>query len=283
MRTRRGTSLVELVIALALTGIVLAAASGSLLRHQRGVRWVGEVAGAESQLRPLAQMLSAELALLDPATGDLTPGLASDSTVQIRAAIASSLSCDSASGTVTLVPESRSGIALGGSSRAPEVGDSLWFFADTLGWQARRITGIARVSASCRSPALPTAAALRLSIAVPMDMPGATPVRITRQERYQLYRSGDGAWYFGLSDWSVATNRFAPPQPIAGPFVRRSAGVVTTGFAFFDATGQSVVPDGANERTITRVRVRGLASLVARPGDARLDSVDVALGRSRAP
>ena len=38
--TRAGTSLVELLVALALGGIVLAVASGSMLRQQRGARWI---------------------------------------------------------------------------------------------------------------------------------------------------------------------------------------------------------------------------------------------------
>jgi hypothetical protein len=283
VRVRRGTSLAELVIALALTGLVLAAASGSLLRQQRGFRWIGELVGAESQLRPLAQLLPAELALLDPAAGDLAAGQASDSTIQIRAAIANSLSCDSAAGVVTLVPEPTSGVAVGGSSRVPEAGDSLWFLADSLGWQGRRITGVARVTVSCAMPAMPAGPSTRLALGAPMNMPGGTPVRVTRQERYLVYRAGDGAWYLGASDWSPALARFAPPQPIAGPFVRSARGVVTTGFRYFDAAGAPVVPDGVNERTITRMRVRSLASLGARSGIARVDSVDVALGRSGAP
>ncbi|MDB4881968.1 MAG: hypothetical protein JWL95_734 [Gemmatimonadetes bacterium] len=282
--SRPGTSLVELVIALALTGLALAAASASLLRQQRGFRWVGEVAGAESQMRPLAHILPAELALLDAAAGDLAAGQASDSTLQIRAAIASSLSCDSAGSAVVLAPESASGIAIGGSSRDAQAGDSLWFFAsDSFGWQARRVTGVTNVRVGCGAPLMPVGVTSRLTLDAPMDVPGATPVRITRQERYLFYRAGDGAWYLGLSDWSAAARRFASPQPVAGPFVRSSRDGPITAFRYFDAAGALVAPTGANERTIARVRVASAASIGSGGLIQRRDSVDVAVGRGSAP
>jgi hypothetical protein len=276
---------VELVIALALTGIVLAAASASLLRQQRGFRWVGAVTGAESQMRPLSQVLSSELALLDPGAGDLVPGQASDSAIQVRVAIASSVSCDSAASAVTLVPESASDVALGGSGRAATPGDSLWFIAsDSLGWQGRRIVAADRASASCSAPLMADGATPRLTLSAPMDMPGATPVRVTRQERYQFYRAADGARYLGISEWSTVLGRFAPPQPIAGPFVRSARADLRTSFVFFDATGAMIVPNGSNERTVTRLRVRGVAVVRGVGADSvRRDSVDVALVRRDGP
>jgi prepilin-type N-terminal cleavage/methylation domain-containing protein len=49
---RAGMSLAELLVALALGGIVLAVAAGSMLRQQRGARWIEGLTGAELQLRP---------------------------------------------------------------------------------------------------------------------------------------------------------------------------------------------------------------------------------------
>jgi hypothetical protein len=289
---------VELVVALTLTGLVLAAASSSLLRQQRGFRWIGDVAGAESQMRPLAQTLSADLALLDPVADDVVAGQASDSTLQLRATVASSLACDTATSTVTLIPESTTGVAISGSARAAAAGDSLWFLTDSLGWQAKRITSVSRVSAGCSSPAVSAGATTRLVLNAPIDAPGATPIRVTRQERYLLYRASDGAWYLGVSDWSVATGRFASPQPIAGPFLRVTSDGARTGFRYFDASGGAITPNGSNERTIARIRVSsvsrvgagGSAGGAARgaggattAADVRRDSADAALARSIAP
>ena len=278
------------MVALTLTALVLGTAASSLLRQQRSLGWVGAVTGAESQMRPLAQTFAAELALLDPASGDVVAGQASDSTLQLRATVASSLSCDTATTAVTLVPESDTGVAIAGSARVASAGDSLWFLTDSLGWQSRRIVSVARVGAACRAPVAPAGPTIRLALDSAMNAPGATPLRVTRQERYQLYRASDGAWYFGISDWSAATGRFASPQPVAGPFLR-TASEARTGFRYLDASGNAITPDGSNERTIARIRVSsvsragasGGAGGVAPSAGIRRDSADAALARPAAP
>jgi hypothetical protein len=194
------------------------------------------------------------------------------------------VSCDSSAAVVTLVPEGGAGVAIAGTARPPGYGDSVWFYTDSLGWRGRRVVSTSRVSARCLVPATPTGVATRLTLDAPADVAGATPLRVTRQERYVLYRAS-GAWYFGLSDWSAVTARFAPPQPIAGPFVRSASSASTTGFRYFDSSGGAVVPDGTNERTISRVRVRGAANVGSVGGApvVRSDSADIAMGASGAP
>ena len=281
-----GFTLVELIVALALASIVLAVAGGSLLRQQRTARWIDGVVAGEGQMRPLAELVPAELALLDATAGDIAPGEASDSTIEIRAVVASSLACDSAANIVTLIPDLPNGTPIGGSARAPVAGDSLWYFAgDSLGWQARRITSVARVRSGCVAPPSGIGGTYRLAVNAPIDVGGATPLRVTRRERYVIYRASDGHHYLGLRDWSAAMGSFAAPQPIAGPFIRSLATGARTGFRYFDSTGATMIPDGTNERGIARVRI---ASLVALPAYAsadtvRRDSVDVALTRSGAP
>ena len=283
---RRGTTLVELVIALALTGMLLAAASAGMLRQQRGFRWVGELGGAEAQMRPLAQMLPSELALLEPAAGDLAPGQASDSTLQVRATVASSFACDSSAGTVLVAPQDASGVAVVAPALSTVAGDSLWFFSgDSLGWQGRRVAGATSASAACGSPVAASGATVRLSLSAPMNAPAGTPLRITRQERFVIYRAADGAWYLGLSDWSAASARFASPQPVAGPFVRTRTGF-TTSFRYFDASGAPITPNGSNEASIARVRVSSVSAgsgPASATGQGRRDSVDVAMSGRGAP
>jgi hypothetical protein len=243
------------------------------------------VGGVESQMRPLVSLLPSELAPLDAAVGDVVSGQASDSTLQLRAVIASSIVCDSASGTLTLLPDASSGVAIGGVARAPVAGDSLWFYpGDSLGWQGRKVLSVGRANVGCSLPASPAASTYRLTLDAPAGAPGGTPVRITRQERYVVYLASDGWWYLGARAWSTVTSSFAPPQPIAGPFVRSMRGGVITGFQYFDSTGAVVVPDGVNERTIARVRVSSIARVPSLAGSdsLRRDSADVALVRSGA-
>jgi hypothetical protein len=283
MLTRIGSSLIELVVALVLVGIVLGAASTSLLRQQRGFRWIGAVTGAEVQMRPVVRIIPSELAQLDAAAGDLVPGQASDSTLQLRAVVASSLACDSSNGTVTLLPNSSAAVPIGGVARTPITGDSVWLFSgDTLGWQSRAITAVSRTTTGCRTPPMAPAASYRLSLNAPLALPGGTPIRVTRQERYVVYRASDGLWYLGLRDWSQSLGRFAAPQPVAGPFIRALSNSGLTGFRYFDSTGASVTPNGTNESSVARVRVSTLSS-VASSGAAdtvRRDSADIALLRT---
>lgn len=285
MLTRAGTSLVELLVALALVGLVLGVATASLLHQQRGAHWIGAMGSSESQMRPITQILPAELAALDAGAGDLASGSANDSTLTLRAVVASSVACDTATAVLTLLPDAVAGVPIGGVARAPVVGDSLWFYAgDSLGWESRRVVGVASTRTGCRLPSWPSGSAFRLTLDAPANAPGGAPVRVTRPERYVVYRASDGWWYLGARAWSMTTASFAAPQPIAGPFVRSLASGAMTGFRYFDSTGAALVPNGTNERAIARVRVTSLALVPSLAGtdSLRRDSADVALARNGA-
>jgi prepilin-type N-terminal cleavage/methylation domain-containing protein len=280
---RAGLSLVELLVALSLGGIVLAAAASSMLRQHRGVRWIEGLTGAELQLRPVLRLLTDELSLLDAAAGDLAAGQASDSSLQLRSVIAASLACDSA-GVLTLLPETASSPPLAGIARAPEAGDSVWLYFGAVGWRPRAIVSAARVTTACALPASAAGATYRLVLDRPPDAPAGTPVRITRWERWVVYRAGDGRWYVGIREFSPATGRFLAAQPVAGPFLRATRDGARTGFRYFDAAGWDVVPDGSNERDVARVRVTTVSAVPAAITDSvRRDSADAVLARRGVP
>jgi prepilin-type N-terminal cleavage/methylation domain-containing protein len=280
---RAGLSLVELLVALALGGIVMAAAASSMLRQQRGVRWIEGLTGAELQLRPVLRLLTDELSLLDAGAGDLAAGQASDSSLQLRTVVAASLACDSA-GVLTLLPDTGVSPPLAGLARPPEPGDSVWLYFDAIGWRARSIVNVSRATTACAVPASAAGPTYRLGLDQPPDAPAGTPVRITRWERWVVYRAGDGRWYVGIRDFSPATGRFLAAQPVAGPFVRAARDGVRTGFRYFDASGWEFVPDGTNERNIARVRVTTLSAVPASvAADVRRDSADAVLARAGVP
>jgi prepilin-type N-terminal cleavage/methylation domain-containing protein len=283
-RARAGLSLVELLVALSLGGIVLGVAAGSMLRQQRAVRWVEGLSGAELQLRPVLQLLAEELSQLDASGGDLAPGQASDSSLQLRAVVAASLSCDSASA-LTLLPERATAPALAGSTRPPDVGDSVWLYRGaSLGWRARAVTAVSRTTSACAVPTSPAGPTYRLLLDAPPDVAAGTPVRVTRWERWVVYRAGDGKWYVGIRDYSPSTARFLATQPVAGPFLRAARSGARTGFRYFDASGTSVDPDGTNEARIARVRISVLSVVPSIGADGvRSDSADAVLSRAGAP
>jgi hypothetical protein len=281
---RAGTSLAELLAALALGGIVLTVAASSMLRQQRGARWVEGLTGAELQLRPVMRLLADELSDLDASAGDVAAGQASDTSLQLRAVVAASLTCDSAS-TVTLLPDATAAPALGSSVRTPAIGDSLRLYRGAAyGWSARAVIGVARVTSACAVPTSAPAPTFQLQLDTPADAPAGTPVRITRWERWVVYRASDGRWYAGIRDFSPAASRFLAAQPIAGPFLREARTGPRTGFRYFEAAGNPLVPDGTNERSIARVRVTTLSVVRSTTADSvRLDSADAVLSRPGAP
>ena len=290
MLIRAGVTLVELLVGLALGGILLAAAGSSMLRQQRGARWVEGMTGAELQLRPVLRALPDELTLLDASAGDIGAGQASDSTLQLRSVVASSLTCDTATAAaITLLPETSAVAPLGGEMRNPSAGDSVWLYGgDSLGWRGATVVSSSRVTTGCVVPSLASGPAYRLTLDAPAAVGGATPVRVTRWERWVLYRASDGRWYVGVRDWSATTARFLAPQPVAGPFLRTLPTGERTGFRYFDASDALLVPDGTNERSIARIRVTTLST--AAPGapgtplsGVRRDSADAVLSRRGAP
>lgn len=276
---RTGVTLVELLVALSLGGLVLAVGAGSLLRQQRAARWIDGITGAELQLRPVLRLVADELEPLDAGTGDLAAGQASDSSLELRAVVASSLTCDS-SAAVTLVPQTDASPALGGAARAPVVGDSVWLFRDSLGWEGHPVTAVTRTTAACGVPTAAPGPTFTVTLDAQAGVRAATPIRVTRWERWVVYRAADGRWHLGIRDWNASAARFLAAQPVAGPFVRRTSDGRRTGFRYFDVSDAELVPDGTNERAIARVRITTLSPVSSATGGAvRQDSADAVLSR----
>jgi prepilin-type N-terminal cleavage/methylation domain-containing protein len=280
-------TLVELLVALALGGILLAAAGSSMLRQQRGARWVEGTTGAELQLRPVLRALPDELTLLDASAGDIAAGQASDSSLQLRSVVASTLTCDSAkAAAITLLPDTPTVPPLGGEARIPAAGDSVWLYGgDSLGWRGLTVVSSSWVTSGCAIPSVAAGPAYRLTLDSPVAVGGATPVRVTRWERWVVYRASDGRWYVGIRDWSAPAARFLAPQPVAGPFLRTLPSGVRTGFRYFDASDAPLVPDGTNEQSIAGVRVTTLSPVAPTTtgSGVRRDSADAVLSRRGAP
>jgi hypothetical protein len=282
---RAGTTLAELLVALTLATIVLGAATSTLLRQQRTAMSLGRAAGGDAQSRAALGAVAVELATLTAGSGDLAPGQASDTAVQLRGVIASGLACGDAVSVATVASDVEgNGSALLGP--APRVGDSLWWFGGTpAAWRARRIIASDSVSVSCPLTSGPAGPARRIVVAEPDSITYGAPLRVVRPVRYAFYRSGDGSWQLGVREWLESAGRFASPQPIAGPFVMR-AGSARTGFRYYDTDGAELGSGGAaiESGRVARVRILVLAADGAGADtSARADSLDVALQPAGAP
>jgi hypothetical protein len=285
--TRLGSTLAELLVALALTAIVLGAASASVLRQQRTSAAVTGAVASESQAQAATMILSSGLTGLAPSAGDLSAGGARDSSLQLRAAILTGFACGDAVGQAT-VGGAGQGDPLGSAAlSSSRIGDSIWWYPGKgAGWIGRSVAQVAG-GAYCASTG--TGGAARVGFVGADTVPRGAPVRITRQTRYVVYRAGDGSWQVGLREWNEGAQQFSAPEPLAGPFQRRLPSGERTGFRYFDAGGQELTAGAELDvGRIARLRITVLGA--ARNGASgasgdgiRRDSLDVAVQGAPAP
>ncbi|MES2178680.1 MAG: hypothetical protein V4550_12545 [Gemmatimonadota bacterium] len=285
MLSRRGATLIELVVAISLASVVLGTATASLLRQQQTHARIGSVSSADAQTGITTSVLASQLAMLDLTAGDLLPSAASDTALQVRAPVAISFACTTNVGSTTLTPDESSTISLSGYTSPIRTGDTLWWLGDSA-WTGREITSLADVEARCTTPISATGASTRIGISAPDTIPGGAPIRVTRQTRYALYKSGDGSWQLGFREWNTASGAFTSPQPVAGPLLLR-AGTRRSGFTYLDAAGSRLDPTHvpADADRIARIRVTAIAAAPMRSqsqDSTRSDSTDIPI-RRRAP
>jgi hypothetical protein len=288
--SRRGASLAELLVALVLAAVILAVATGTLLRQQRSV--AGMVTGGHgvAQVRAATGVVSAQLAFAAASARDLVAGEARDTALQLRTPVASGIACDDAPSPSLAFGDDD--LPVGGLSSVPRAGDSLWWYqADSARWNGQRVADAWTESGACPgAEAAGAVATLRRILRLRTDasdpatrIPERSPLRVTRQSRLSVYRAGDGTWQLGLRDWSDVTHSFASPQPAAGPLQRVAPDRAQTGFRYFDITGGQVFPEQAPATLPSVVRIRFTALAVPAPaagphnGAPARDSVDIAL------
>ena len=271
-RTRRGVTLIEMMVVLVLGGLVLSLIAQIGLTLQRQFERAGARVLGSTQLREAAAILPLDLRALSVPAGDIAAGEARDSTLEIRAPIASGVVCAAeygGTGELTGVLLAFPGDTHGDfPSRLPQSGDTLWLLDQSATEERWRPTAVRSVrEMSCAAPGSPTWSGFLLeraqhlqvdAVAMSAGAVVGTAVRVTRPERLSFYRASDGAWYLGLREWNATLARFNPVQPVSGPYRtphgagREGAGVQ---FAYFDSLGAVVSSGAANTRRISRVEI----------------------------
>jgi len=270
-----GFTTVELMIALVLGGIVMAAIGAVLRRQQRFYTSAASLVEQRVALRDVTGILPGELRALSPAGGDVLAF--SDSALELRATIGTAIGCDTipGGGAIALAPTSGRRAQLSSYTTAPQAGDIALIYdggvtdrGDDDTWISVAVADVAASPAVCvGSPFIPTTGAstppmiLRFgagSRVSPSVRPGAF-VRVLRRVRYRFYRAGTGDWYLGYAEWTGAG--FSVVQPVSGPFAAYSSrGAGGVALRYFDENGRELVDPGDGAR-IARVRVvaRGVA------------------------
>ena len=233
LRHRAGFSLVELLVAVALLGVVLGAVVSLAAAQQRAYIALEGRRGARAQLRDAALLLARDLRPVAADVDDLRA--ADDTLLDLVATTGGSVACAVAGPeTIELPPSEPAETARTWWVAAPRPGDIALVLDPGVApgegddrWLALEIVAAApSVTACAGSPfAGDVRGGYRLAVggAVPLPptvRPGA-PVRFARRRRWTHYRGSDGLWYLGLREWDGAG--WGETQPAAGPF-RRAGG-----------------------------------------------------------
>ena len=258
---RAGTTLVELLVALTLGGLVLGMVGAMCVRQQRIYADLAVNAARSEQLRDAASILPIDLRGLSPGAGDIREAL--DTALEFRATITSAVVCDTAGGSIVLTPPTTDPSTFTSMETPIAAGDSIWILslADSIApWTSARILTTGSAPAGQCAPGGPrligAALAARRSTAtlsIPLASPIGAVVRISRPLRYSLYRAGDNLWYLGARDWNTTTQQFNGIQPVSGPFLSATQRGLL--FAYLDSTGNKLSTPIQNPGAINAISV----------------------------
>ena len=245
MRTlgrRHGTSLVELMVALVLFGIIGMATLRSLDRQARFHSGVLAILEARSQHAAAHEAVAVELRGVSSAAGDI--GRLSDSAIVFRLPVGGGVACAGAPGVLHLAPDSvASGQSFARFRTAPQPGDTAWILDDGPSdaasddrWLGFTVLGASRGPGHCAGsplvdPVLDAAAtswAFTVSGVLPAMVAGAA-VRLTRIARFALYRGGTGEHWLGFTEVQPATGGWITIQPVSGPYLPYRAAAPASG------------------------------------------------------
>lgn len=272
-----GFTLIELMIALIMAGVVLGAAIRVLNNNQRFYRAQGEVTELRENLRSVAMILPSEFRELSAGQGDIIS--MSDTSISIRAMRILGIMCkppDKGSGHIWLRTSQMKGWRSVDVTR-----DSAIVFVDADSTKASDdhwvIYGIQDVSTdNCTDGSaalrytLTSTANTALMNSFDSTYVGA-PVRFFERVRYRLYSDASNTWWLGTE--SKVNGSYNTISQVAGPLQP------TTGlkFTFYDSTG-TVTATNTLVRSIG-VTVRGKSAnqinVVGRPKGYYYDSLVV--------
>lgn len=253
---RRGLSLAELVVVIALAGLVGGTIVAAISRQQWFYRGASELLHVREGVRDAMQVLSTDVRGTSVAD---TVRLAADSAIEFFATIGGSVVCQIIGNDVGLPDAHSSGNTLSAFLADPDTGDLALFHVDSTGanerWERRRIAGFTRPSLASSCP--PTsrlseqsdldvgAKGFVVTLTTPLDgdiKPG-TVVRFIRRARYSLYRASGGDWYLGYRRCNaIGSSACGAVQPVSGPYRGYSRDPRATGllFEYFNASGQAL-------------------------------------------
>lgn len=230
MSTRRGFTLIELVMALGITGIILAAALSVAVQQQRFYTNAADVAGARGTLTHMELALAAELLPLNASAGDLL--YAGTDSMRARLFQGVYSVCDKSTSPVTLTVKR---LTKGGS---PTAGDSALVYSQGPtsdfqddAWEATSVTAVSNVNCPDGTAGV-RLTVLGLSIADVNEIPAGAPLRVYSNTTY-WFKSRSEGWFL------ERRTRDGSEVTIAGPLLAPDAANPGLKFTYLDANGNT--------------------------------------------
>ena len=278
MKRAGGFTLAELMLVVALLGLVVGATMTVMVRQRQFYRSAGQISEVRDQLRQAIGAISTDLRAVSPLDNDFYA--IADKSLEFRTVTGSAIICQITSPTQFLIPplQLANGNTLTVWSAAPVAGDSLLVFDDGVtpspnddAWRALSISSVTPVTGAngCQQAsgfvqaADLTSSSYRITLSalgpLPATVLNGAPIRFFRRVHYELYQTTDGGWYLGWFD--CFAGRVLPCnalQPLAGPYrPYSSAAPGTSGllFSYYDATGAALAPSLLNRTRVARVRI----------------------------
>lgn len=278
----------ELIVALALLGLVITLLLHTLTVHQKVFRNLQQRVLLSEQLR------DGELALASDIRGSAvradTLRLLTDTAFEFFSTIGSSVVCTlAAAQIITLVPAgTANGLTLTSLPLPPDTGDLLSVYSriDSISgkrrWLRYRIAAVTTpTSATACPPATGFTSALdaqkpsyKIALVEPVNEIGSgAPVRILRRGRYSLYKSSEGEWYLGYKRCNAIAPGCSTIQPVSGPYLPFAANGGGMRFRYLDSFGIPVPPTRPLDIASIEVTLRGEIAARGRVNGRRIDSV----------
>lgn len=269
----RGLTLIEVLIALALAGIIGTVLLTTLTSQQRLYAALDTRTRVQRNLRTGVSVLPADLRSASPTGGGGDLVALQDAMVQLRATIGSSVVCGIPASTprktqIDLPPLNASANVFSTWYTPPVVGDTVWVYDENVNptpaddrWTPYKITAFAQAPTASGSPVCPTAAFLdpvkdaasalkprwrvTLSDTLADSVRVGAGVRFTRQVRYSLFSPPGAATaappraYIGYAEQGASG--MGAPDVLAGPFhAYAPGGGGGLAFTYFDSTGAAI-------------------------------------------
>lgn len=249
VRSRRGVTLIELMITLVLLGIVAGGMMQIIIRQQRFYNGNSGVLGTRSNVRQGVAVFQSDLRAVNPGS-DIYAGGMQPTSFEFREPRGSSVVCaiDGSHSTIVVPPPVLSnGAGLTSWVQPPQVGDSVLVYdPGAFAWitSGREIIGTQPTEGSGTCATMVDAADLSrgwqitLSDALPDTLSPGASIRFFRKAHYELKQAADGDWYLAFGDCLPGRSPACmEAQPIAGPYLAPDNDPPGLELRYFDASG----------------------------------------------